>query len=900
MHPVLRRTGRYVGWTLAALALLLVVALLALQTPWAKRYVLAEINEQANAAVAGELEFARLSGPLLWGATLHDLRLRDSRGEPVLRADETAIGYSPLVLLRDGFELSSVELRRPLLLVRRYPDGVWNLSAVTTDVDEAPEPDPDPVGYGLAIDDFSIEQGSLLYEDRLDAAADGAPPQSLHATVSQWIGTHFDEAAEVDFSAVESAFSDESNALRVAVVRDLELDSSFAWQPDGEASVGIDDSELSVRTNTFAESLPVAAEDLSVEYGPERYDLQIDALEVEDDSAVESLQANVDRGEASGRLERVGLEVDVLRVGPSLAQRVAPSVPLAVPVTFSGRASGPPEEVAVEASAKVPDGGAITIDATANLEAPSYHVNLEAPELEPHAWVSSELPDTQLDAAALIEGEGVDPATMQTRMRLTAVDGRIGEHRLDRLLFDARVDGSSEARWIELSELTVEAPNLSAGGSGRLGAGGDFAFDLRGDHAGVSLPDHQLDSANVEVTGRGNVALGPDKSFEDLASLSLDGDVGLRGLAGADLGVERVDATVDLDRSSRTAPVSIATDGTLADVEYAEYTAGSGDFDLGGTYTPAGEGDGAAGRLSLEGNVGGSGLEAPAWQFGEFGAHVSFDGPPMVAGEQIAYSIDGRAGGPRAWRLQADRLEFAADGTAVPAAEGADASVEALAAEGRVDLAAMRGFGLRTGSVETTFDLAGLAGTTHGQLDSVVEQLGVGNVEFGGMNLGLQLDEERNFQFATEAAPLVAPKLPFVARLGGSYDEQLSPVALETFEVGRPGLMWRMPDPGRVTVGGGEATLESVTLRGPGDPLDLSGTYQLDDLETFPQLVDRLGLSRLGTMFDPSTLRERLPDEYRDRLPDRLLEAPEDAARERLRDEAEKRLPDPDDLFDGF
>jgi hypothetical protein len=113
--------------------------------------------------------------------------------------------------------------------------------------------------------------------------------------------------------------------------------------------------------------------------------------------------------------------------------------------------------------------------------------------------------------------------------------------------------------------------------------------------------------------------------------------------------------------------------------------------------------------------------------------------------------------------------------------------------------------------------------------------------------------------------------------------------------------MWRLPSPGRVVLEGDQrVTFDSIALQGLGQRVELDGTRSVAGVENVSQLVDRLGLSRLGSIFDPETLREQLPEEYRDRVPDDLLEAPEDAAKERLRDEVEKRAPDADKLLDGF
>lgn len=88
MHESFKKAGRISAWILGVLVGLVVLSVVALQLPVVKGKLLDEITRRVNAVVAGEMRAERLSGPLLWSATLHDVRLRDERGNPVGRADE--------------------------------------------------------------------------------------------------------------------------------------------------------------------------------------------------------------------------------------------------------------------------------------------------------------------------------------------------------------------------------------------------------------------------------------------------------------------------------------------------------------------------------------------------------------------------------------------------------------------------------------------------------------------------------------------------------------------------------------------------------------------------------------------------------------------------------------------
>src|SRR5262245_49947620 len=94
---------RWVAYAVAAVLLLVVVGLVALQTGWAKEQLRRFVVRQANQYLTVTLEIGQLGGSLLRGIELGDVRLsRD--GETLVAIERVAMRYS----LRELFERGTV------------------------------------------------------------------------------------------------------------------------------------------------------------------------------------------------------------------------------------------------------------------------------------------------------------------------------------------------------------------------------------------------------------------------------------------------------------------------------------------------------------------------------------------------------------------------------------------------------------------------------------------------------------------------------------------------------------------------------------------------------------------------------------------------------------------------
>ena len=121
-RPRLRSTAKFLGKGLvsvtAGLLLILGIALLLIETGWAKSRLRGLIVSQANQYLSATLEIGRLDGSLLRGLQLGDVRLsRD--GQPVITIDEVSLSYSLRELYQAGTIIRRISLTRPRVVADR-------------------------------------------------------------------------------------------------------------------------------------------------------------------------------------------------------------------------------------------------------------------------------------------------------------------------------------------------------------------------------------------------------------------------------------------------------------------------------------------------------------------------------------------------------------------------------------------------------------------------------------------------------------------------------------------------------------------------------------------------------------------------------------------------------------
>lgn len=175
-----RRALRLAASITGALILLLIVALLALHTERAKRYVLAQATEWL---AQEEIDFhaSRLDYNLFrLTVRLQDVTLRTlgPNDAPFAKIAEVALDLSPLDLLRGRYVVQEGTIVRPEIYVAIDEKGHSNIPRVTAE--PAPKEPPDaetPLDY--LIETFSIVDARIRYEDRRQALDLSLPVRSI-------------------------------------------------------------------------------------------------------------------------------------------------------------------------------------------------------------------------------------------------------------------------------------------------------------------------------------------------------------------------------------------------------------------------------------------------------------------------------------------------------------------------------------------------------------------------------------------------------------------------------------------------------------------------------------------------------------------------------------------------
>src|SRR4029450_5622687 len=132
MRRSLRFVARLLRWSIYAVfftLVLVVVALVVLQTGWGKNQIRALIVRQANQYLTATLSIGRLQGSLVRGIELSEVTLARN-GRTLISIDDVAVTYSIRELFDQGPSIRQIRIARPRVVVEKEADGRWNLGAL--------------------------------------------------------------------------------------------------------------------------------------------------------------------------------------------------------------------------------------------------------------------------------------------------------------------------------------------------------------------------------------------------------------------------------------------------------------------------------------------------------------------------------------------------------------------------------------------------------------------------------------------------------------------------------------------------------------------------------------------------------------------------------------------------
>lgn len=175
--PPRRPPGRLRRWLLRPLVWLLVLLVVLgaatwwlLQTPWVKERARVELERRLSQALETPVTIERLDFSLVpltvtaGGVAIADI---DPAYPPLFEAERVEVGGNVVRGPRWQIHLRSLQAERPVLRLRRLPDGSWNLPRVERD-------GPSESRFEIYVGTLDLRHGLVVLEDRqlpLDLAA---------------------------------------------------------------------------------------------------------------------------------------------------------------------------------------------------------------------------------------------------------------------------------------------------------------------------------------------------------------------------------------------------------------------------------------------------------------------------------------------------------------------------------------------------------------------------------------------------------------------------------------------------------------------------------------------------------------------------------------------------------
>ncbi|MGE0592370.1 MAG: translocation/assembly module TamB domain-containing protein [Vicinamibacterales bacterium] len=496
-----RLVGRYVAVALLVSVVLTVVALVVLQTPWAKDRVRAYAERQASQYLMGELSIGRLSGNLFTGVVLDDVRLTQD-GRDVVRADRVEVSYGIPDLLGSDRSLDALRLVRPVVVAEERPTG-WNLAEITVPEETPAEPQPEEEATGrFAIDALEVVDGVLLIDSPAAAmpAADQPAPQAAVPPAASAPGQPVDPpAASAPGQPVD---------------------------PQATAQGDLPPYRLPARVDALNALL-------ALRFGPEGMRIDIDrfqATATRPDLRVTSLSGVLEFGDQGATVEglslttaRTRLEADArydtsrepgdvqatLRALPLDLTELSPFVPALEGRALAPRidlmASGPLDAVAVTGSIETDDAGSVRADLRLDVDGPAQAAagSLEVLSLNPAPLLADDTLAGDLSATIALDLQANGSWAVENLsgdVNVRGTDLRLSGYLADAVDATARLDGRNIG-----VRADVQAYGTAASANGQIDVDENaVGYDLQGRIAGLDLralpPDLGAPSMATDVT----------------------------------------------------------------------------------------------------------------------------------------------------------------------------------------------------------------------------------------------------------------------------------------------------------------------------------------------------------------------------------------------------------------
>src|SRR5690349_20542344 len=109
-------------------------------TDWGRERVRRQALALLQKQVHGRVRIGAIRGNLLTGATIDNLVITDSAGNPFVAAEQVSARYSIRGIMGKKLYFSDVRLVRPVIVLDRPPEGQWNWKRIFAKSDTTKTP----------------------------------------------------------------------------------------------------------------------------------------------------------------------------------------------------------------------------------------------------------------------------------------------------------------------------------------------------------------------------------------------------------------------------------------------------------------------------------------------------------------------------------------------------------------------------------------------------------------------------------------------------------------------------------------------------------------------------------------------------------------------------------------
>ena len=162
------------GLFVLGIVLIVLLALLLIQTEPAKNKIARIAETQASKFIDGNFTIGKIDGNFLSNIAIKSILLTQNN-DTVVFCDEINAEYNLLPLLKNRLEINSAEIIRPQVFLKQINDSVWNMQQLLKPVPEKEkEETTDSKTFYFNLSNFSLTDGFIK-----TSAFDSIIPQQI-------------------------------------------------------------------------------------------------------------------------------------------------------------------------------------------------------------------------------------------------------------------------------------------------------------------------------------------------------------------------------------------------------------------------------------------------------------------------------------------------------------------------------------------------------------------------------------------------------------------------------------------------------------------------------------------------------------------------------------------------